>query len=36
MRNGSYLDRFGNPVRKDDPAGHIPLDEFRFDPEVFG
>ncbi|MEZ9187608.1 hypothetical protein AB4158_26220, partial [Vibrio splendidus] len=34
MRNGRYVDKNGNPVQggRRDPAGHIPLDEYRYTP----
>ena len=30
MKNGKYLDKFGNEVKKHSPAAHIPIDEFVF------
>lgn len=34
-KNGQYLDKHGNVVSKNAPEGHIPLDEFVFDPTVY-
>jgi hypothetical protein len=28
MKEGKALDKFGNPVAKNTPEAHIPLDEF--------
>lgn len=34
-RNGKSLDKNGNPVPKDSKESHIPLEDFRFKPELF-
>lgn len=35
QRNGQALDKNGNVVPKNTPSAHIPLDQFKFDPELF-
>lgn len=32
IKDGSSLDKNGNPVEPDSPEAHIPLDEFEFKP----
>ena len=34
-KNGQYLDKRGKPVPGDSPEAHIPVDEFKFNQELF-